>query len=102
MQKETKTRISYQGKIKADGAELEKMKVEHKHHEEKVRKLAKEKELKRQQQQDTVHMLEEQCTEKKREEGRLSILYIVQGHCSNVLMSYVATSMSSFVFICPF
>lgn len=78
------------------------MKVEHKHHEEKVRKLAKEKELKRQQQQDTVHMLEEQCTEKKREEGRLSILYIVQGHCSNVLMSYVATSMSSFVFICPF
>ena len=76
----------YQGKIKADGAELEKMKAEHKYNQEKVRKLAKEKELKRQQEKDTVHMLEEQCIEKKLEEGIVSI-YV---QCSNVLVSHVA------------
>ena len=49
------------------------MRAEHKYSQEKVRKLAKDKELKRQQEKDTVHMLEEQCIEKKQEEGAVSI-----------------------------
>ena len=74
LQKEMKTKMSYQGKIEADETDLEKMKVEHKIKEENVNETAREIEVKKNSHHEAMDRLLEAHKEKLDQEGMLIYL----------------------------
>ena len=74
LQKEMKTKMSYQGKIEADETDLEKMKVEHKIKEENVNETGREIEVKKNSHHEAMDRLLEAHKEKLDQEGMLIYL----------------------------
>ena len=68
-QKEYKSKITYQGRIQADKADLEKMTVEHQQEELKTKELARKVELRRRDSVDKAMLLEEVHQTKYKDEG---------------------------------
>lgn len=77
-QKEYKNKVTYQGKIQADKADLEKMTVEHQQKELKTRERARKIELRRRDSVDRAFLLEQMHQTKYKDEGgRGLMLYTV-------------------------
>ena len=76
-QKETRIKITYQGKIQADKADLAKLRAEHQRTEKKARSLAQKMEARKKESQQEVARLEETHQTKYKQEGGRKVTIII-------------------------